>query len=282
MLRARKEIDSPRRRRFSACSIARDGVLERCGAAGRHGAADRLVRCGGDGLMVRFDPARFIAVFQHLQQRLNRHPALQRRLRRPACIQIGTRSQHQLLGGVDLLPSADQRGEALLRGLHRALHASPGETRQLDSLAVASVGHLLTASVTDPHHECALAGDLRDIRISGGGAVRAQGAVENGQGARDLRVVVQVGEPGGRRRERGGRDHGRTRCRHRFRLGGRERARAAASQARPLRRPQGRQHQHRLDERVGGGADQVAPVGRTEQEAELELDEAEGAVAVVG
>ena len=50
----------------------------------------------------------------------------------------------------------------------------------------------------------------------------------------------------------------------------------------PLRRAERGQHQHRLDERVGGWADQVAPVGRAEQEAELELDEAEGAVAVAG
>ena len=60
------------------------------------------------------------------------------------------------------------------------------------------------------------------------------------------------------------------------------RLRLAAPQAAPLGRAQGRQHEDRLDECVGGGADQVAPVGRAQQETEFELDEAERTVALAG
>jgi hypothetical protein len=56
--------------------------------------------------------------------------------------------------------------------------------------------------------------------------------------------------------------------------------RLAAAQQPALRRPQGRQDEDSFDERVGGGANQVAAVGRPQQEAELELDEAERSVAV--
>jgi hypothetical protein len=112
--------------------------------------------------------------------------------------------------------------------------------------------------------------------------VCSQGPVEDGQGAGDLGIAVQLRKPRGWGGEWGGGDDGRPRCGHRLRLGLRGRARAASPQASPLGRTLRGQHQHRLDERVGGWADQVAPVGRTEQEAELELDEAERAVAVAG
>ena len=72
------------------------------------------------------------------------------------------------------------------------------------------------------------------------------------------------------------------RGRHRLGLGLVDRSRPPAAEAGARRCAQRREHEHGLDERVGGGADQVAPVGRPEQEAELELYEAEGALAVAG
>ena len=102
-----------------------DGVLKRRGVLARQGAAQCSVCCRGHGLAMRCQ----LVGAARGEERLDRHTALQRRLRRPTGIQVGPGPQHELLGGVDLLATSQQRGEALLRSLHRALHPPAGQAR---------------------------------------------------------------------------------------------------------------------------------------------------------
>ncbi len=57
-------------------------------------------------------------------QRLERHPRLQRGLARAPRLQVGAGAQHELLADERLLARSQERGKALLGRLHRALHPS--------------------------------------------------------------------------------------------------------------------------------------------------------------
>ena len=89
----------------------------------------------------------------HLRQEaLQGHARLQGRLAEAAGVEVGPRSQHQLLARQHGLAAAQQRGEALLGRLHRAPHA-PALPRQLPGLGEAPVGHRVARAVADPHHQ---------------------------------------------------------------------------------------------------------------------------------